>query len=360
MEEFSEEQELQRLEAEIESAVNRFFVERKAESVETSVPEAGSAPPIETEVATEDHPPTAPAPVLVKNPVEDLEAHLLSLEWEITPEVLQKAKKEAVALRNALSLDSESASVLEFIEHVLTCMASEEKAIRPEVMTFLLDCKNTLRLLIGGNTNEATKLYNHLAYAGIQARFSSLFQESAKESAPPVIEQGGAREEILGLQSRMDLLSEKIDNLAEQVGRLLQERDAAPEAPSLPVDVTIFKIGEKLFGVPSEKVYKLYKVPGYALDRYSDQERIRTKDMELKIIDTAKRLAAERDILREEPKLLALREDEEYKGMLIDAVLRTVSAFLEPGTQTSCFAGTIRWMYERNPVTVPVLNVKEL
>jgi hypothetical protein len=364
MEDSSNDQDLKRLEAEIESAVNRFFVERTAGFSEVSSGEDRTSPEKRIDTARNDTSLSVGewAPSTAKDPIENLEAELLSLEWEITPEGIRKAKDQTVALQNALSEDPDTRSVLGFIEQVLTRMEKDEQVIRPDVITFLLDCKNTLRLLLSADTNEEVRIYRHLAYAGIEARFSCLrvCEEPKTAEALPIQEQPNESGGILGLQDRMHLLAEKIDALSEKIDRSLGARDVIPVAQALPVDITIFKIGEKLFGVPSEKVFKLYRVPSHAISRYSDQETIRTKDMELKIIDASKHLAAERGMVRGEGKLLTLREDEEYKGMLIDGVVKTVSVAVEPGGQGRSFSGIVHWTYERNPVTVPVLNVKEL
>ena len=54
------------------------------------------------------------------------------------------------------------------------------------------------------------------------------------------------------------------------------------------MNVTVFKIDEKLFGVESEKVIKLFKVPSTFHDKYSDQQRVRLKEFEVKLIDLRK------------------------------------------------------------------------
>ena len=41
------------------------------------------------------------------------------------------------------------------------------------------------------------------------------------------------------------------------------------EKRALPINVTVFKVDEKFFGVESDKVFKLFKVPNTFHDKYS-------------------------------------------------------------------------------------------
>jgi hypothetical protein len=52
---------------------------------------------------------------------------------------------------------------------------------------------------------------------------------------------------------------------------------------AIAISITIFKVDEKLFGVETEKVFKLFKVPSTFHERYSDQEKVRLKDFEVRI-----------------------------------------------------------------------------
>jgi hypothetical protein len=120
------------------------------------------------------------------------------------------------------------------------------------------------------------------------------------------------------------------------------------------------RIGQKLFGVATENVFKLYKVPDGVAGNYADEEKIRIKDLEVRIVDPGRLLLVDRDREAGGAKLLALRDGREYKGLWIDAVVKTLSAAMESESSGDCFSGIVRWMHEGNPVTVPVLNVKML
>ncbi|MGZ3605715.1 MAG: hypothetical protein ACXU9P_12260, partial [Thermodesulfobacteriota bacterium] len=68
------------------------------------------------------HPPSAPSPAPVPVPflksIEKMEAQLLSLEWEITGEKLEKAREEILALKELLKQKADMTSILSWMENV--------------------------------------------------------------------------------------------------------------------------------------------------------------------------------------------------------------------------------------------------
>ena len=97
------------------------------------------------------------------------------------------------------------------------------------------------------------------------------------------------------------------------------------EDRSLPVNVTIFKVDEKLFGVESEKVFKLFKVPNTFQEKYSNQQKIRLKDVEVKMINLKEILSIHGGGPKGEIRILTVKDNGEYKGFMIDQVLKKLS-----------------------------------
>ena len=111
-----------------------------------------------------------------------MEAQLLSLEWEITEEKLKKTREEVLALRELLKQKTDIASILSDMEKVLSHMIENEENIRPPWIKFLLDSKETIKLLMRKETEGEINIYKQLAYLGIEARFSCSGRDEGDQS----------------------------------------------------------------------------------------------------------------------------------------------------------------------------------
>jgi len=231
------------------------------------------------------HPPSVPIPFLKS--IEKMEAQLLSLEWEITEEKLQKTREEVLALRELLKQKADITSILSDMEKVLSHMMKNEENIKPPCIKFLLDSKETIKLLMRKETEGEIDIYKQLAYLGIEARFSCLEGRQESKIIQPSFSKGEGVEKtevsipgekkIEDMSNKMSCFMEKVEEIfrtmKQQISRL-EETIRKPPAASLeagpkPVNVIIFKVDEKLFGVESEKVFKLFKVPNTFQEKYS-------------------------------------------------------------------------------------------
>lgn len=82
-----------------------------------------------------------------------------------------------------------------------------------------------------------------------------------------------AGKEIEAILSRMNLFSERLEEVFKKMDRILSRLGPAGDTRSHPIHVTVFKVGERLFGVGSDKVFKLFKVPNSFHDRHSREEK---------------------------------------------------------------------------------------
>ena len=435
-----EEEELKGLEEEIDNAVDRLFVERSGDRVESLVVESPlvepplkpptlepsmrppvlespikphpfepsiqppslepslKSPPLEDsvnsfllepsyefeksmDVEKPLHPASAPSPAPVPVPflksIDRMEAHLLSLEWEITEEKLEKAREEIVALKELLKQKADMTSILGSMENVLTQMIKNGENIRPPWIKFLLDSKETLKLLMRKETGGEIDIYKQLAYLGIEARFSCLEgmkdtkigQASSKEGQ---VQASGVsipgENQIAEMSKTVHLFMKRVEEIfgtiqqqivkLEETGRKLPPPPVEGRPPAL--NVTIFKIDERLFGVESEKVFKLFKVPKTFEEKYSDQQEIRLRDFEVKVVDLKKRLAIQEGGPKEQIRILTVKENGEYKGLLVDEVLKRVSILSERrGEGGGYFSGVIPFTYQEQVVEIPILDLKK-
>lgn len=382
------ENDIKGLEEEIDSAVDRLFVEKTGRPTETiskpPQPPAKEQPfqvekDFDFESPSAVSPPPPPPATPVFKPIEKMEGQLLSLEWEITRENLAKTKEEVVALRRTLREKPEVGSVLNLMDKVLEYMVKNEDKIRPPLVKFLIDSKETLKLLMRKETDSELNIYKQLGYMGIQARYSCLeeLKEAKPERAAPIlreeVERSGSfikmENQIRELSQKMDLFSEKMGALYEKMDLSLLRADrgstqlAEPSSSMrlVPVNITILKVDERLLGVESDKIYKLFKVPVDHQDRYVDQQKIRLKDFEVRLIDLRKVLSIPKGRRKAEVKILAVNEDGEYKGLIVDQVLERLSTQMETGGKYGeYFTGMTHWTYQERPTEILILDLKKV
>jgi chemotaxis protein histidine kinase CheA len=396
-----EENDIKVLEEEIDSAVDRLFVDKKGTPTETiSMPPQSAHPPKPPETPKPPSPPKAEqafqvekdfdfeSPAALPPPAfpssksfEKMEGQLLSLEWEINRENLAKTREEVHALRETLKETPEVSSILSLMDKVLDYMVKNEEKIQPPLVTFLMDSKETLRLMMRKEADSELNIYKQLAYAGIQARYSCLEELKDKGPERPV---PSSKEEIekthiivkmdnqIGeISKKMSLFLEKLEELRKKMDLSVpkgqpvstQPQPSGPITPvrSMPMDVTVLKVEERFLGVDSTKIYKLFKVPSDQQAKYSDQQKIRLKDVDARLIDLRKIFSAHKGDRKGEIRILAVNADGECKGLMIDQVLEKLSTSMESGGKIGdYFAGIIHWTYRDRPIEIPVLDLKKL
>jgi chemotaxis protein histidine kinase CheA len=318
-------------------------------------------------------------PIQFSKSIENMEAQLLSLEWDITEDKLEKTKEEVLALRELLKQKADITSILSDMEEVLDHMIKNEEDIRPSWIKFLLDSKETIKLLTRKETGGEINIYKQLAYLGIEARFSSLEGIKDMKITQPSINKAEGIEKteasipgekkVEDMSNKMNLFMTKVEEIfktmKQQISRL-EETARKPPAPSIevkskPVNVTIFRVEERLFGVESEKVFKLFRVPSTFQEKYLNRQKIRVRDFEVKMINLKKILAIEGEEPKGEIKILAVKDNGEYKGFLVDQVLRKISSVSErEGEVGEYFSGIIHSTIQEQSVEIPILDLKKL
>ncbi len=164
MEKIIGEDDIKGLEEEIDSAVDRLFVEKKsgvAERLSMEPPISGpSYEPVKASGRESSFHPSPETIPFIKS-FEKMETQLLSLEWEVTRENLEKTKEEVLTLREILKERPDITSVLNLMEKVLIHMIKNEEHIQPPQIKFLLDSKETIRLLMNKERIVKSTLINN-------------------------------------------------------------------------------------------------------------------------------------------------------------------------------------------------------
>ena len=325
--------------------------------------------------------PSRPASVSapVSDPMERIETHLLSLEWEITNKGIEKTKEMLIDLRNRWSGQPEIISVSNRMEGVLDFMLKGDANIHPPLIKFLMDAKDTIKVLRQEETTPEMKIYKHLACDGIEARFLALtgVREAQTKKPLPEFPDAGDRavlpeagwnriEEIADqitlfsamMHGALEKIEERLSHLEKQTLNP-REEEGGQSSPGL--TIMVFKLEEKLFGVQNEQVFKLFKVPATFRDTYVDQQRIRIRNVDVKLVDLKRLFSIREKGPERELKILIVKDDGEHKGLMIEQVLQKIRTRSDLGKGTSdYFMGSIPWMYQERPVEISILDVKKL
>ena len=425
MEKIMGEDEFKGLEAEIDSAVDRLFVEKEREKeesleMESTRPEPSYETKKKIEIESTFVSPSKPLPSFVErereeslemestrpepsheteqktnleSPIrtsskplsffrsgEKMETQLLSLEWEITKDNLENTKEEVLALRRIMGEKPEITTILNLMEKILNRMIENEESISPPWIKFLLDSKETIKLLMKKETDNEIDIYKQLAYAGIEARFYRLeglkdiqtqqpsLSLSKERERPEILMPGG--NQIQEMLDKMSLFLDKMEEFSKGVDRHLSNlrletrkplEQGLLETKPLLVNITVFKIDEKLFGVESDKVFRLFKVPSSFHSKYMEQQKIRLKDLEVRMIDLNRIFSIQGGGRKGEVKILTVKDDGEYKGLMVDEVLKRLSTHSNVSKEYGeYFVGTVHWTYQQHPVEIPILDLKKL
>ena len=257
-------------------------------------------------------------------------------------------------------------------------MIKNGENIQPPWIKFLLDSKETIKLLMRKETEGEINIYKQLASYGIEARFSCLEGMKETKTIQPTIDKGERVEKaaitvpgekkIEDMSNKLSVFMEKAEEIfrtmKQQISKL-EEATQRPPVPSLeerplPVTITIFKVDEKLLGVESAKVFKLFKVPNTFQEKYSKQQKIRLKDLEVEMVDLRKILSIQGEGPKGEIRILAVKDNGGVKGLLIDQVLKKLSTTSDQGGEMGeYFSGVIHYTYQEQPVEIPILDLKK-
>jgi hypothetical protein len=235
-------------------------------------------------------------------------------------------------------------------------------------------------------TEGEINVYKKLTFGGIEARFLCLeglevtgvkkpsFNASEERDGTTMLKIW--KEQIEGILNKMDPFSGKLDEILKKIDQYFYRIEQMTKIPSeelvkkrpLPVDITIFKIDGKLIGIESHNIFKLYKIPNTLRGKFSSQQKIRLKDFEVKMIDLKKIFPIEDRNRKSLPaggqgeiQILTLKEDEKYKGLIVDQVLKNLSVQLERSEEYGeYFLGIVHWIYQEQPVEIPILDLKKI
>jgi hypothetical protein len=325
----------------------------------------------------------SPPPSSYLKTIDQLEAQLLALEWEITDEKLQNREQAVKSLSLLVKQRSDVVSILGFMEDMLKRMMANEEQIRPPMITFLLDAKETVKLLLRKETDGEVTIYKQLALAGMEARFAT-FQERERVPSQPspvalaapeakgpdvsTVHWKKIEETMEGLVSQWKPFLGEAGETLRRIERCLcaieggrPEPVASPAGERPLMDITIFETSGRCYGLESQKILKLLKVPPSFEERYGHYPKVRLKDHDVSLIDLQKAFPGESWGHGGALRLVMIREEEGYKGLMVEKVLKRLKGSLEERKGDGRpVLGIFRWNYQSHPVDVPILDLARM
>jgi hypothetical protein len=276
----SKENELKGLENEIDQAIDSLFVDKANEKEGTPSKTAGMSVsgPVKTPEAEREsaemgqkipsqEPETGGSPIgLEVSPkqtdgplrnLENLETHLLSLEWEISPDLIQKISSELGFLKEAHGNDPPIFNVIEVMGKVANALGDDQGNITPESLRFLLDAKDGIKLLRDELRDQAA--YKNMVASGILARYR-LMQD---QRVTPTEERTDFHEEreLEELKSDLKELSQQLRDRIRQLGSITQKLQSTPSAPPEMVRTVLVESSGRVFAIERDRVLRSIQIP---------------------------------------------------------------------------------------------------
>lgn len=376
MEKIFGEEEFKGLEEEIDSAIEKLFVEKKKtpdEDLNRDFMDPsysyGMIQDISSKVSTNEYEKAHD----FSSPFEKMETQLLSLEWELTRENIDKTRQEILSFQRMVKDEPQITKILEFMSKILSHISKNDENIQPTFIRFLLDSKETIKLLMRKDRVNDIEVYKQLAFSGLEARYNCLEGLGrAKDISTLINKDETYKDETIidRISSKVNLLSKKIDELISKVDAKLSKIEETKkdlksiekglETRSLLKNITIVKVENRLFGIESDSVVKLFKLPGVMFEKYLNKQKIQLKEFDMKLIDLNRILSIPRESIKEEFRILTVKDNGLYKGFIIDEVVKRLSAYPDSREDYGeYYSGLIYTIYQDESVEIPILDIKK-
>jgi hypothetical protein len=321
-------------EKEVEQAIGSFRGEEGSEE-ETAPATTIGGVSIEAAkaVAPESHARTAETKVSVKqqNPsggendqtgrnLENLESHLLSLEWEINPELIQRVISELAFLKKAYRNDRASFQVVELMDKVTHSLANDEGNITPNNLRFLLEAKDGIKLL--GNELKNKEDFKNVVLSGILARYRLMREEGAKEADG---QHESAREgDFQNLTQSLRDLSQRLQHEIRQLGSITQRLQGGTDhsAPSRMIAAFLVETSGRVFAMENDIVVRSVQIP-YRMARtvWRDRE-IRIRGVRLPLVNLFRLFKSKAKVKAENKVVVLVKKGDRTLALLVDRCLQ--------------------------------------
>jgi len=309
---------LEKLDQEIEKAIDRVFVEKEASEGEK--PSVG--PRAE---AKEGEIPSISGEADFREKLEEIEAQLLTIEWEVNPLNIRRGMELTAKLMSHPLCADEMADALDLLHKTLHEFNENEEAVTPASIKFLQDLWKFIKRSTEGKWEGDGK--------GAVAQFKKTFNEVFGIEEMPVEEEERAleafgrwvrleelmAEHIRRLQRLKKLIDEEIRGIRRDWWRILSEYRRAERK-----EVSLLRIGEELYAIPSAQFLRSLPLEKHMADAFLRSGEVKLKDATIPLLYPKGEGGEELFPSGFKPVLLFLKIGDDIKGVIVDELLSRI------------------------------------
>jgi hypothetical protein len=331
------------LESEIDHAVDSLFVEKGQQSEggpSASMQDLSESPPAATRIPSETPqtlPPSrsleleAEKPAEKTGPVaqmadrarrnlENLETHLLSLEWEISRELIEKIISELSFLKEGHRNDRAVFQVADVMDKVAHLLARDEGNITPENLRFLLEAKDGIKLL--SDELRDREDYKNMILSGILARYRLMHDQKRR----PTEARGDTRSggEVADMAKALRALSDELRAEIRELGRIareLQQRQPVQRASEKGVATVLVESCGRVFAIEKESVVRSVQIPYRMVRTVWRDSEIRIRGVRLPLINLFRLFKFKGKVEARDRPVVMTKKGERTLAILADRVL---------------------------------------
>jgi len=252
--------------------------------------------------------------------LENLETHLLSLEWEISPDLIDKIIAELGFLKEANRNNRRVFQVVDVMGKVAHSLADDEGNITPESLRFLLEAKDGIKLL--SDELKDKEDYKHVVLSGILARYR-LMQDQGKMPAEGrgYLDTG---RDFNGLARSLKQLSDQLQDEIRQLGsiaRKLQARGGLP-ASSERVGAVLVESCGRVFAIEKESVVRSIQIPYRMVKTVWRDSEVRIRGMRFPLVNLFRLFRFKGRVDAKDRAVLLVKKGDRTLAVLVDRLLQ--------------------------------------
>ncbi len=331
---------LERLDQEIEKAIDRIFVEKEM------VKEGGEKPPVVSSVEAKAREiPSVPGETDFQKKLEEIEAQLLTIEWEMNPVNIRKGMELTAQLMSHPLCADEMADALDLLHKTLHEFNENEGTVTPASIKFLQDLWGFIKRSAEGKGDErGTVAELRKTFYEIFGIEEALAEEEKEEKVVEAPEKWERFEELMvehirRLQRLRKLVDEEIREIRRDWRRVLSEWKRAETK-----EVTLLKIGEEFYAIPSSQLLRSLSVERKVADAFLRSGEVKLRDASVPLLYIKGEEGEELFPSGFEPVLVFLKIEDEIRGLIVDEVLpRTEMEFFPLLRPAEFIAGWGEW-----------------
>lgn len=328
--------ELKGLERDIDHAIDSLFVEKgagKEKAPPATAPKAADGPVAPPEVELEsagqevqsEQPsrgrksPSGATDASMRN-LENLETHLLSLEWEITPDFIDKIISELGFLKEAFRDNRAVLQVVDIMAEVAHSLADDQGNITPENLRFLLEAKDGIKLFCDELKDKED--YKKLVLSGILARYR-LMEDHGRGRAEGRDDSGRGRD-FERITQDLRKLSHKLQSEIRQLGsitqRLQRRRDHLP--PTAMVETVLVESCGRVFAIERKGVVRSLQIPSRMVRTVWRDREIRIRGARLPLINLFRLFRFRGRVEAKDKVVVLVKKGDRTLAILVDRLLQ--------------------------------------